>query len=604
MPQGAPAGRAEPLQGLPARPEPLRHVPALRRLRPRRPQLLLPAEGEGELRRLPHAAARPRTTSARSDFDGTGRAQGPRPPLPGGQHRRWRTWSTCEHARRGRDRGAPRSSTKGEMRDRPLRPARAAAPIDGELHRAAAARGAGARARASPTWSRSSSARSSSATPSPRGRPTRNEVWVDVAVTDGGGRVDRPQRRHDEPDGEVDPWSHFVNVYMLDRDGNRIDRRNPQDIFIPLYNHQIPPGAADRSSTTALDVPPRTRRADRPSRRSCATASSTPTYMKLVYGRAKRSTIERPADRDPGQRPGGLPGRRRGRGAAPRSERSADRARVAALERLRHRPAAGRAARAAKGELRQAEEAFAQVEALGRPDGPLNLARVYLAQGTAATTGGRGARARRRLRPAGAALVGRLVHRPGQQAERLPRRGDREFRSIVDAGRRRDPRARLRLQQGLPRSSTSWARRCSSARSRSAARPGARRARTCCARRPAGSSARSRSTPRTSPAHYNLDLVYAELGDEAKAAEHFERRQTYKPDDNVARPRDRHRPRRRSGRRPRRRGDRDLRPPPAGGLRAGRRRAAAAGPGRRHARGQRPRAAADEPLLRPDAPAS
>ena len=30
---------------------------------------------------------------------------------------------------------------------------------------------------------------------------------------------------------------------MLDRDGNRIDRRNPQDIFVPLYNKQIPPGA-------------------------------------------------------------------------------------------------------------------------------------------------------------------------------------------------------------------------------------------------------------------------------------------------------------------------------------------------------------------------
>src|SRR6185369_14250609 len=40
------------------------------------------------------------------------------------------------------------------------------------------------------------------------------------------------------------PWSHFINVFMLDRDGNRIDRRNPQDIFTPLYNHQIPPGAA------------------------------------------------------------------------------------------------------------------------------------------------------------------------------------------------------------------------------------------------------------------------------------------------------------------------------------------------------------------------
>src|SRR6266850_1184697 len=46
-------------------------------------------------------------------------------------------------------------------------------------------------------------------------------------------------------EGAVDPWSHFVNVYMLDRNGNRIDRRNPQDIFTPLYNNQIPPGAAD-----------------------------------------------------------------------------------------------------------------------------------------------------------------------------------------------------------------------------------------------------------------------------------------------------------------------------------------------------------------------
>ena len=30
---------------------------------------------------------------------------------------------------------------------------------------------------------------------------------------------------------------------MLDRNGNRINRRNPQDIFTPLYDHQIPPGA-------------------------------------------------------------------------------------------------------------------------------------------------------------------------------------------------------------------------------------------------------------------------------------------------------------------------------------------------------------------------
>src|SRR6184192_3855380 len=54
-----------------------------------------------------------------------------------------------------------------------------------------------------------------------------------------GYRSQRRPRTHNE----VDPWAHFVNVYMLDRNGNRVDRRNPQDIFTPLYNHQIPPGA-------------------------------------------------------------------------------------------------------------------------------------------------------------------------------------------------------------------------------------------------------------------------------------------------------------------------------------------------------------------------
>ena len=38
--------------------------------------------------------------------------------------------------------------------------------------------------------------------------------------------------------------AHFINVFMLDRDGNRINRRNPQDIFTPLYNKQIPGAAA------------------------------------------------------------------------------------------------------------------------------------------------------------------------------------------------------------------------------------------------------------------------------------------------------------------------------------------------------------------------
>ena len=65
LPQGAHPRRAQRLQGVPARAEPLRQLHPERRLGPRRAQLLLSAEGRGALRRLPHAARAPRATSAR-----------------------------------------------------------------------------------------------------------------------------------------------------------------------------------------------------------------------------------------------------------------------------------------------------------------------------------------------------------------------------------------------------------------------------------------------------------------------------------------------------------------------------------------------------------
>lgn len=76
-----------------------------------------------------------------------------------------------------------------------------------------------------------------------QGTADSNEVWLDVAVETDGAVLGRSGALG--PGGEVDPWSKFLNVFMLDRNGLRIDRRNPQDIFTPLYNHQIPPGGAD-----------------------------------------------------------------------------------------------------------------------------------------------------------------------------------------------------------------------------------------------------------------------------------------------------------------------------------------------------------------------
>lgn len=77
-----------------------------------------------------------------------------------------------------------------------------------------------------------------------QGTVDSNEVWVEFRAT-AGGRVIGHNGAMSGPDdsGEVDPWSHFINVHMLDRNGNRVDRRNPQDIFTPLYDKQVPPGA-------------------------------------------------------------------------------------------------------------------------------------------------------------------------------------------------------------------------------------------------------------------------------------------------------------------------------------------------------------------------
>jgi tetratricopeptide (TPR) repeat protein len=75
-----------------------------------------------------------------------------------------------------------------------------------------------------------------------QGTVDSNEIWVEVTASSGGkplaasGTVDAG--------GVVDPEAYFVRNYVVDRDGQRIARRNPQDIYATLYDHQIPPGSA------------------------------------------------------------------------------------------------------------------------------------------------------------------------------------------------------------------------------------------------------------------------------------------------------------------------------------------------------------------------
>src|SRR6185295_10911613 len=87
--------------------------------------------------------------------------------------------------------------------------------------------------------------------PLTQGTGDSNELWLDVAATSAGKTIGR---NGGLDDGVVDPRSHFINVYMLDRQGRRVDRRNVQDIFVPLYDHQIPPSAA-AAVHYELDIP-------------------------------------------------------------------------------------------------------------------------------------------------------------------------------------------------------------------------------------------------------------------------------------------------------------------------------------------------------------
>jgi tetratricopeptide (TPR) repeat protein len=155
---------------------------------------------------------------------------------------------------------------------------------------------------------------------------------------------------------------------MLDRDGNRIDRRNPQDIFVPLYNQQIPPGAADLTryaftvpsdvnGPITIDAAVRYRKFD--------TA-----YMRYVYGADYNNVLPvmtLATDRVVfGGQGDAVPS------TVPAWERWLD----AGIAHFRTADCA-----AGKGQWAQADEAFAQAAAAGRVEGLLGRARVAFRDG-------------------------------------------------------------------------------------------------------------------------------------------------------------------------------------------------------------------------------
>ncbi len=216
-----------------------------------------------------------------------------------------------------------------------------------------------------------------------QGTVDSNEVWLEVTVTSGGRVIGRSGGIDPAKQNEVDPYAHFINVFMLDKDGNRIDRRNAEDIFTPLYNHQIPPGAAAMVHYE-LVVPDNV-------------TAPIEVEVKLQYRKFDTTFMDFVAKQNEkfGNMIRGHESGKPYENELPITTMATDKV-VFAVEGIeiavenpdRDIPLWQRwndygigMLLKGKAELRQAETAFQEVEKLDRYDGPMNLARVYNTEG-------------------------------------------------------------------------------------------------------------------------------------------------------------------------------------------------------------------------------
>lgn len=366
------------------------------------------------------------------------------------------------------------------------------------------------------------------------GTADSNELWVDVRVSADGETVGRSGGLG--PHREVDPWSHFLNVYMLDKDGNRIDRRNPQDIFTPLYNHQIPPGAAqvvhytftvpeDCTGPLRIEAGLNYRKFDTiflnylkaPDYTSGSALTVTNDLPVTVIA---KDEVLFPVDT----------GNSELRSA--NSEARTPKSEVVEWQRwndygigLLLKGDKG----SEKGELIQASSAFRQVEALGRWDGPVNLARVFFKEGRLDDTVHALQRAAQADPPAPRWLVAWFNGLVNKQNGYLDQAIE-ELRGVVE------DRSEEMITRGLDFSRdyvvlgelgqtlyerAKWERDNPEEQRRFLERARARFREVIAL------------DPENLTAHHNLALIESQLGDDAAAAEHRRLHEKYRPDDNA-----------------------------------------------------------------------
>ena len=204
-----------------------------------------------------------------------------------------------------------------------------------------------------------------------QGTADSNEIWLDLTVRAGERIIGRSGAIDDE--GRVDPWAYRLNAFLVDSEGRHVQNRAPETIFTSVYDHQVPPGSAtvthyrlvvpeDVVGPLEIEVAIRYRKFDR-------------ALMDFVYGEGSGAemvgrlpamivasddimlptTVDGSVDRE--QPP-----------PAPTWERLYD-------------YGIGLQHAGSRGPLRQAEETFRRVAALGRAEGDFGLARVQLREG-------------------------------------------------------------------------------------------------------------------------------------------------------------------------------------------------------------------------------
>ena len=78
--------------------------------------------------------------------------------------------------------------------------------------------------------------------PYTNGTADSNETWVSLEGASGAAKFFRSGVLDEQ--GRLDPAADMLSTFVIGHDGKHMDRRQPQDIHIPLYNNGIGPGAA------------------------------------------------------------------------------------------------------------------------------------------------------------------------------------------------------------------------------------------------------------------------------------------------------------------------------------------------------------------------